>query len=92
MAEVGERVALLEGAAPHMATKSDLIDAIADFKAEMQDFRRWVEQEFQRHAQELHSQAEALASIQRTLTTDGVKVNTGQLGFNLSKQQQTDLE
>ena len=62
-----------------MATKGELIEAIAEFKAEMQAFRFWVEQEFKTHAQ-------AIANIQHILTTEGVKVDVRQLGFPLPNQ------
>ena len=79
MPDTGERLARLEGSEPHMATKGELIEAIADFKADMQAFRYWVEQEFKTHAQ-------AIANIQHILTTEGVKVDVRQLGFPLPNQ------
>lgn len=82
MSETGERLARLEGAEPHMATKGDLIEARADFKAEMQEFRCYVERRFDEIAA-------ALAGIQTALNA-GVKVqDPRQLGFRLPEQGET---
>ena len=69
-----------------MATKGELIEAVARFEAGMQDFRCWVEKEFADIRRVITEQGVVIAAIQHTLTTEGVKVNEGQLGFVLPRQ------